>query len=222
MERKPSRTDCSAAVLKTYCCFFPFSIYFSFALPNNMHLWGIPGRITSGVCGESSELNFQLWELAFGKAAFLLPEQRYEPSNVCLRYMDLRITDTVRGPGYVWMFAEQLVVSVQASAARPVLQSSPGLSGVRVCAWGLHRTGAAVAVKGLSARPRVAVNVLLCRWGARRSAGCCGCSHVLGAELGASRNPGQGPIHQRGARWRALHLLLKNSWTPQRQIPGLC
>lgn len=67
-----------------------------------MHLQEIPGRITSGLWrGKPNELiNFQLWEIVFGKAAFVLPEQR--PKNsVCLRYMNIKITDTVSNPGYV-------------------------------------------------------------------------------------------------------------------------
>lgn len=93
VERKSSQTDyygVIVAMLKTYCFFLPFSLYFSFALPTNMHLQEIPGRKTIGVWrGKFYELTSSSGRF-FGKAAFALPKQWHKNSNVCLRYMNLK------------------------------------------------------------------------------------------------------------------------------------
>lgn len=65
--------------------------------------------------------------MVFGKAASVLPRQRCKTSNVCLRYMHLKPADAVWSAGYVWMSAVQFLVSVQASAAKPISQNPPGL-----------------------------------------------------------------------------------------------
>lgn len=107
--------------------------------------------------------------MVFGKAAFVLRKQWCKNSNVCLRYMNLKITDTVSNPGYVWMFAVQFLVSEQTSAVKPVLQNFQGALVCKGSYLGVRQNWNCCHCERLVSYSRVSAmddceNMLLCWW----------------------------------------------------------
>lgn len=83
--------------------------------------------------------------------------------------MNLKITDTVSNPGYVWMFAVQFLVSVQTSAVKPVLQNFQGVLVGEGSYLGVTQNWNCCHCERLVSYSRVSAmddcdNMLLCWW----------------------------------------------------------